>query len=152
MSAFVAFNGFPGQSEQDSIGTLLVKERQAPVAVPARPRHVGAASSHTGRDATRRSGSGVRHAHGPVARSAPVSSPTQGSQPSGTQSPSTGSAAQQPVTAPTAPVDATLPTGSTPSLPTTSVPSLPPVDLTPVTQTASQLPVDTSGVTGVLGQ
>ena len=49
MSAFVAFNGFPGQDVQDPIGTLLLQQRQTPVDVPAKPVHVGvlaATSAH----------------------------------------------------------------------------------------------------------
>ena len=34
MSAFVAFNGFPGQDVESPIGNLVVQERPAPVSVP----------------------------------------------------------------------------------------------------------------------
>jgi len=157
MSAFVAFNGFPGQDVQDPIGTLLLQEKQAPVSVPAKPVHVQVLG-------TTRSGSATaaqRHASGkrlrtPQASTGPVlhtttptpSTPTPGQAPS--------SSGQTPTTAagstPSVPVSTTTPsvpdTGIT--LPAVTLPSLP-APPPPPGGDQQQLPVDTSGVTGLLG-
>src|SRR5213082_3528757 len=73
MSAFVAFNGFPGQDVQDPIGTLLLQQRQTPVDVPAKPVHVGvlaATRNHVG--GARHRATTVRTSRGPQAGTGPV--------------------------------------------------------------------------------
>lgn len=161
MSAFVAFNGFPGQSVQAPIGSLLLGEQHPPtVTVPTKPvRSHGAAAA--GRSSARSGGgtharavkSPVAHA-GPVANRVPAAGLPQPQAP-----PSSAPAQPQQSTAVTTPgtVSDPLPTGTTPSLPSSPVPALPQVSLPPLSSPStppqnSQLPVDTSGVTSLLGQ
>jgi hypothetical protein len=154
MSAFVAFNGFPGQGVQAPIGSLLLGEQHPPtVTVPTKPvrPHGSAAAGRSSAQAGAPRASGharavkppVAHAN-PVVNSAPSGqAPTQTQAPSSAPSPSTSQVTPGTVGDP-------LPATTTPSLPTTGVP-LPQVSLPPPPDT-SQLPVDTSGVTGLLGQ
>src|SRR6266536_5678798 len=86
MSAFVAFNGFPGQDLQSPITPTLLPERQAPVTIPAHPSRAdlqAADPKRTGRssagDSTRRRTS----SNTPAAQSDPLR------QRATTQSPST---------------------------------------------------------------
>jgi hypothetical protein len=164
MSAFVAFNGFPGQSVQAPIGSLLLGEQHPPtVTVPTKPlRSHGSAAS--GRS-TSRAGAhrGVTHARAvssPVAHTGPVVDRVPAGQPAQPQAPASSAPAQpQQSTAVGTPgtVSNPLPTGTAPSLPDTGLPALPQVTLPPLSSpsspppTSSQLPVDTSGATGVLG-
>jgi hypothetical protein len=158
MSAFVAFNGFPGQQVQDPIGTLLLQEGQTRVNVAPKPLRVqveGTTRSPAGGSSNH---AAARHARTPQASTGPIlHSTTPGSStPSQTQTPSspgqtttsvTGSAPSAPIstTAPQLPsTNVTLPTITLPSLPT-SPPPPPPGD------NQQQLPVDTSGITGLLG-
>jgi len=153
MSAFVAFNGFPGQSVQAPIGRLLLGEQHPPtVTVPSKPvrsRAVGA--SHAGaRAGAQRTSGHSRTVKSPVAHANPVVNSAP-SGPAPTQAPSSSAPAQQQSTTQVTPgaVSDPLPTTTAPSLPTTDVP-LPQISLPP--PQTSQLPVDTSGVTGILGQ
>lgn len=140
MSAYVAFNGFPGQDVQDPIGTLLLQERQAPVNVPAVPIdvHVRAA---TRSPVVRHHRAAARRARGPQATGTGevkhrISTPA----PVPASAPATSAPASQPAT-PQLPA-------TTPSVPTISLPK---VQL-PVVQTPDKvaLPVDTSGITNLL--
>jgi len=157
MSAFVAFNGFPGQQVQDPIGSLLIQQKQTSVNVPAKPVHVrvegttrGGAAGKARHTAARRAGA-PRASTGPVVhRNGPGSStPTQ------VQTP--GSSGQNPTSvagsAPAAPVSTTPPslpsTGIT--LPPITLPSLPSSPPPPPGNNQQQLPIDTSGVTSLLG-
>jgi hypothetical protein len=164
MSAFVAFNGFPGQDVQDPIKTLLVNLQQTPVSVKADPvpvstlraRH-GVAAAHA--HARTRTHSRARQ-RSPMAHSSPVTR-RGGITPPSAQTPASS---PQPGALPTPAGEVTppLPAGGTPSVGTPSVgtpsvgmpsPSkveLPPVQL-PSPPNNTQLPVDTSGVTGLLG-
>jgi hypothetical protein len=157
MSAFVAFNGFPGQDVQDPIAPILVHETQAPVSVPAEPargavldaRTGGSSASRTGSSAARRHG-GPRAHTGPVSgprTTAPVQGPSGGGQ-TPLQTPQTGGD----VTSPAGGVTQQLPSG-TPSVPSAQLPSVnvPEVQIPSLPQGDSQLPVDTSGVTKLLG-
>jgi|SRR5690242_20930205 hypothetical protein len=159
MSAFVAFNGFPGQQVQDPIGTLLVPQGQTRVNVAPKPIRVGV----EGKTRTPAAGSarhtGASHAQAPRASTGPVaqrtnpgsSTPTQGQTPTSSgQSPTTSVAGSVPST----PISTTTPsvpsTGVT--LPTVTLPSLPSSPLPPPPGgSTQQLPIDTSGVTGLLG-
>jgi hypothetical protein len=143
MSAFVAFNGFPGQDVGDPIGTLLVPQQQNRVNVPAVPVrvHVQAATrapEYRG-SATARRATGPRASTGPVKQRLTTQAPSVAPSPATT--PATGASPPQP---------------STPQLPATppQVPDgvLPKVSL-PVIQAPAQtqLPaVDTRGVTGLV--
>jgi hypothetical protein len=156
MSAFVAFNGFPGQDVQDPIGTLLLQEKQAPVNVPAKHVHVQVLATRRAASATtahRRASS--KRVQTPRATTGPVvnrTNPTP-STPSPGQAPS--SSGQTPSSAagstPSTPVSTTTPavpdTGIT--LPQVTLPSLP--SSPPPGGSQQQLPIDTSGVTNLLG-
>ena len=150
MSAFVAFNGFPGQDVQDPIGTLLLQERQTPVNVPAEPVHVSVPSARrgpaagSGRRATARQVNAPKASTGPVGDGSPAQTPAQSpstATPGSTSTPGTSVVPQDSL--PSSPTTPQLPQAS---LPQVTVPSLPP----PPTDT-TQLPVDTSGVTSLLG-
>jgi len=153
MSAFVAFNGFPGQDVQDPIGTLLLQQRQTPVDVPAKPVHVGvlaATRNHVG--GARHRATTVRTSRGPQAGTGPVAHRLPSQVPGSTQSPAPAASQDSgtlPVT--TSPVS----TPATPSVPDPSLPQVPGVTLpslpSPPAPGSTQLPVDTSGVTGILG-
>jgi hypothetical protein len=158
MSAFVAFNGFPGQDVQDPIAPILVHETQAPVSVPTEPARAAVLDARTSaRSASSRTGSQSAKRHGgPQAYTGPVSGPGDSAP---VQPPSGGQAPVQ-TPQPTGDVGGTaggatqqLP-GGTPSLPGGGT-QLPAVDVPPVQIPAlpqnSQLPVDTSGVTKLLG-
>jgi hypothetical protein len=144
MSAFVAFNGFPGQDVEGPIGNLVLQERPAPVSIPdvvpvaTRPR------SATTRAAARHR-SLARDAEGPKASTGLIkhraSAPTQ------------APAAQAPGSSQSAlPVQQSapqLPSAAVPSLPGASAPNI----QLPVLQApdASQQPlVDTKAITGLL--
>ena len=145
MSAFVAFNGFPGQDVEDPIGTLLVKEPKAAVKVPAHPVRVEVRGANRSGTESRR-GSGAQRAGGPVAHTGPVSDPTPSREPTATQAP-----AQQPVSAPVDSVTRDLPGNTAPSLPDTNLPAPPQVTLPPISTPSPQdlgLSVDTSGILG----
>jgi hypothetical protein len=152
MSAYVAFNGFPGQDVESPIGNLVLQEQPAPVNVPAQAAQVQV------QGATRTPGTGhhgriaAKRAVGPSATTGPVvkrrlPAATPGSQAPGsatqTAAPATGSAGGQ-----------SLP--ATPQVPTDVLPQLPKVSL-PALQAPSQssLPVDANGVSnavsGLLG-
>jgi hypothetical protein len=153
MSAFVAFNGFPGQDVQDPIAPILVHETQAPVSVPAEPARGAALDARSGgRSAGNARSRGARLHGGPSARTVPVSGP-RSSAPS--ETPSSG---QAPLPAPQGGDPTTLAGGATQQLPggTPSVPSAPVPSVTvPEVQIPSlpqdTLPIDTSGVTNLLG-
>jgi hypothetical protein len=149
----VAFNGFPGQDVQSPIGTLLVQQKQATVRVPAKPARVAAAHrGPTAASAAHRRRASLQRSHRPLASTGPLAhrAPTQ--QPgSGTTSPgATQNAASVVQAAPSTPIDTTAPSLPNPgvSIPQVTVPSLP---SPPPPPSESQLPVDTSGVTGILG-
>jgi hypothetical protein len=158
MSAFVAFNGFPGQDVQDPIGTLLVPQRQTAVSVPAKPVHVHVLATRRGAPAAATSRhAAARHLRSPRASTRPVTdrgtgqstTPSQAGQtPSSTQSPTSSSVVPS---TPSTPISTTAPsvpdTGVT--LPPITVPSLP--SPPPPPSGNPQLPVDTSGITGILG-
>ena len=151
MSAFVAFNGFPGQDVEDPIGSLLLQERQATVTVPAHPvkAHVLASKRATAAAGHR---AAARRLPSPIAGTNPVRQRAGLGQPGRT--PSSG---PQPAGAPTpaSSITPALPGGTgTPSLPDTTLPSGPSVtvpQVSPPPPQSTQLPVDTSGVTGILG-
>jgi hypothetical protein len=153
MSAFVAFNGFPGQDVQDPIGTLLLQQRQTPVDVPAKPVHVGVLAATRNRvGGARHQATTVRTSRGPRADTGPVAHRLPSQVPGSTQSPAPAASQDSgtlPVT--TSPVS----TPTTPSVPDPSLPQVPGVTLpslpSPPPPGSSQLPVDTSGITGVLG-
>lgn len=160
MSAFVAFNGFPGQDVQDPIAPILVHETQAPVSVPAEPARGAVLDARTGGSSASRTGSSAARRHGgPRAHTSPVSgprttAPVQG--PSGGQTP-LQTPLQTPqtggdVTSPAGGVTQQLPSG-TPPVPSAQLPSVnvPEVQIPSLPQGDSQLPVDTSGVTKLLG-
>jgi hypothetical protein len=155
MSAFVAFNGFPGQDVQDPIGTLLVQEKHASVRVPAKPVHVQVAASRrgpTGTAAARHRRDALKRTQGPNANTGPLAHRTPSGAPgsSQTQTPSaTQNATSLAPTSPTTPIGTTTPSVPDPGV---SVPpiTLPSVTLPPPPSGNSQLP-DTSGVTGIIG-
>jgi len=156
MSAFVAFNGFPGQDVQDPIGTLLLQEKQAPVSVPAKPVHVQVLGTTRSASATTTD----RHAsskrlHTPRANTGPVvnrTSPTTPTAPSPGQTPTPSGQSPTSVagSTPSVPLSTTTPsapdTGIT--LPPITLPSLPPP---PPPGGNQQQPIDTSGITSLLG-
>jgi hypothetical protein len=154
MSAFVAFNGFPGQGVQAPIGSLLLGEQHPPtVTVPTKPvrPHGSAAGRSSANAGEQRSSGHARAVKSPVAHANPVvNSAPSGQAPTQTQAPSSPAPQQSTSQVTPGTVSDPLPATTTPSLPTTAVP-LPQVSLPPPPDT-SQLPVDTSGVTGVLGQ
>jgi len=161
MSAFVAFNGFPGQDVQAPIGSLLLGEQHPPtVTVPAKPprSHGGAAGARSrAASRARHAGTHARAVRSPLAHAGPVTDRVPAGQPAQPQTPTSSAPAQpQQSTAPVSPTSVAnpLPTGTTPSLPDTGVPvpqvTLPPLS-SPTPPQNTQLPVDTSGVTGVLG-
>jgi len=155
MSAFVAFNGFPGQDVQDPIGTLLLQQRQTPVDVPAKPVHVGVLSATRNAVGARQRATTVRTSRGPRADTGPVAHRLPSQVPGSTQSPAPAAsqdsgtlpATTSPVSTPTAP---SVPDPSLPQVPGVTLPSLPPPP-SPPPPGGSQLPVDTSGITGILG-
>lgn len=154
MSAFVAFNGFPGQSVEDPIGTLLLQEPQAQVSVPVKPTHVKVLATRKGTGAaTRHRREAARNSRAPKASTGPVvhRTPT-GQTPTRTQAPAS---APSQGTAPAVPTTPTIVPGTAPALPDTGLP-LPPVTVPtlpspPPPNGSSQLPVDTSGITSLLG-
>jgi hypothetical protein len=155
MSAFVAFNGFPGQDVQDPIKTLLVNLQQTPVSVKADPvpvstlraRH-GVAAAHA---RTRTRTHSRAHQRSPMAHGSPVTR-RGGITPPSAQTPAS-SPQQAALPTPAGEVTTPLPAGGTP--PSVGVPSPPKVELPPVQlpspSNTTQLPVDTSGITGLLG-
>ena len=150
MSAFVAFNGFPGQDVQDPIAPILVHETQAPVSVPTEPARGAALTSHTaGGSAARAKSRGARLHGGPSARTVPVSGPRNSAPaqpPSGGQgqvpTPQTGGDLTKTAGGVTQPR-----TGSTPSVPGTQLPSVSVPEVQVPSLPQNTLPVDTSGVT-----
>jgi hypothetical protein len=152
MSAFVAFNGFPGQDVQDPIGTLLLQQRQTAVNVPAKPVHVSVLAATRRNAAVARHRASVRNSQGPRAGTGPVTHRLPSQVPGSTQSPAPASsqnagtlpATTSPISTPTTP---SVPDPTLPQLPGVTLPSLPP----PPPPGSTQLPVDTSGVTGILG-
>jgi hypothetical protein len=153
MSAFVAFNGFPGQDVQDPIGTLLLQERQTPVNVPAKPVHVSVQAARAASAAGSGGRTAARHVRAPKVSTGPVLTERTPAQ-TPTQSPATapGSTSSQGTTLvpqETSPIT----TPSTPQLPDTALPQVPSVTVPPLPPPPgdTQLPVDTSGVTGLLG-
>jgi hypothetical protein len=159
MSAFVAFNGFPGQGVQDPIAPILVHETQAPVSVPTEPARGAVLDARThGGSSSRVDSHSARLHGGPRAHTGPLSAPDSGTPvqtPSGgqTQVPPPQSGGDLNSTAGGATQQ--LPSGTTPSLPggNTQVPqvTLPEVQIPSLPQGDSQLPIDTSGVTKLLG-
>ena len=156
MSAFVAFNGFPGQDVRDPIGTLLLQEKQAAVSVPAKPVRVRVlATSKAPAAATSHRRAALRRAVAPRASTGPVEQRTPSTQAptSSPQAPSSAGTTQTapPVSQPKAPVD----TGSAPTLPDTGLPippiTLPSLPTPPPPSGDSKLPIDTSGITDLLG-
>lgn len=161
MSAFVAFNGFPGQDVQDPIGTLILQEKQASVSVPAKPMHVQVLA--TTRSASAAAAAAHRHVSAkqlrtPQASTGPVvhrtdPTPTTPTTPPPAQAPSSSVQAPASVagSTPSTPVSNTSPsvpdTGIT--LPTITLPSLPPPP--PPDDDQQKLPIDLSGITGLLG-
>ena len=163
MSAFVAFNGFPGQNVQAPIGSLLLGEQHPQtVTVPTKPvrSHAAASASHAGaRTAAHRASGHARAVKSPLAHANPV----------GTRTPSGQAPTQAPASSvPATPQQSTVPVSSGtvsdplsgsggPALPTTSVPALPPISLPSLGSSSSpppensQVPIDTSGVTSLLG-
>lgn len=138
MSAFVAFNGFPGQAVGDPVGTLLLQERQTHVNVPlvtvpsqtrAGQQTAGAHPRHSAKAERTR----PKASTGPVQKTSTAPS-----------SPAGGSAQGSAPARQTAPQ---LPTG-TPQVPDAQLPKLPDVELPAVQAPSSSQPVlDTSGVT-----
>jgi hypothetical protein len=157
MSAFVAFNGFPGQDVQDPIGTLLVQEKQASVKVPAKPVHVHVAASRRGpatTAATRHRRDALKHTSAPRANTGPLAhrAPTQTPSGSQTQTPGpTQNATSVAPTTPTTPIGTTTPSVPDPgvSVPPITLPSLP--SPPPPPSGNGQLPVDPNSVTGIIG-
>jgi hypothetical protein len=155
MSAFVAFNGFPGQSVQDPIGTLLLQEPQAQVSVPVKPVHVNVLATRRGSRAAARHREGVRNSRAPKASTGPVAHRTPTQTPTRTQAPQAPASSQGtvPVTETTPPIvpgtEPTLPDTGLPALPGVTVPTVPPPP--PPSGGSQQLPIDTSGVTSILG-
>lgn len=163
MSAFVAFNGFPGEDVQAPIHTLLVQQRQTSVPVHAKPVRVDvrAATRHPAITSGSSHHAAARHAGGPTASTDPVvqhTAPQATPPPAQSPAPPSGSgggSATTPVaqstpladpdTAPTVPS-----TTTTPKLPIT-LPSLTPSSPPPQQSGSSVLPVDTSGITDLLG-
>jgi hypothetical protein len=148
MSAYVAFNGFPGQDVQDPIGKLLVQERQTPVSVPAAPVRVSVRAatrtpSRAHHDAKAERALGPKASTGPVKDRLPSDAPASSPPPAGAGSGQGGSPTPQPTSQ--------LP-GSPPQVNVPGLPQLPAVSLPPVIQSPAQtqLPVDTSGATGTL--
>jgi hypothetical protein len=145
MSAYVAFNGFPGQDVEDPIGSLLLQERQAPVSVPVQPVRVNTtpatvrhASSHR-RHAHAHRALGPRASTGPVKQRLPAQAPASSPPPA-----SSGGAPQDAVQQTTSQLPAT------PKVPSTTD-VLPDINL-PKAQTPAkqQLPIDTSGLTKIV--
>jgi hypothetical protein len=146
MSAFVAFNGFPGQDVETPIGNLVVQERPAPVSVPDVAVVAPARQAATTQAAARHR-MDARGAAGPTAstgliKQRRVSAPT-------TQAP----AAQAPATSSDQSRQALPVQQTTPELPTSQVlPDAPQIQL-PVIQSpaGSQQPlIDTQKVVGLL--
>jgi hypothetical protein len=142
MSAYVAFNGFPGQDVQDPIGSVLLQERQASVDVPSVSIDAPTRSASQTLDGRRHRHAAGQRAGGPKATAdGPVNHRLSTQAPASTQTPATGTN--------------TVQAPSTPQLPATppSVPqvSLPQVEVPGVqTPTQVQLPVDTGGVTNTV--
>jgi hypothetical protein len=149
MSAFVAFNGFPGQDLQSPITPILVHERQAPVTIPAHPSRADrqADPKRTGRSSAGGSTRTRTSSDTPVAQSDPLrqrattQSPTTSAPDSSQQTGSTTSPTSGPVE--TLTTQPSLPSDTVPSAPTVTTPSLPPLD--------TQVPLDTGTLdTGTL--
>jgi hypothetical protein len=155
MSAFVAFNGFPGQQVQDPIGTLLLQEKQTRVNVAPKPIRVQvqATTRSPAAGASRHTGTG--HVQAPRASTGPVVHRTVPGSSTPTQSPSSSGQSPTSVTgsAPSAPINTTTPqvpdTGL--PLPPITLPSLPSSPPPPPGNNQQQLPIDTSGITDLLG-
>jgi hypothetical protein len=150
MSAFVAFNGFPGGDVQAPIQSLLVQERQTPVPVPAKQVKVGVLAAKRAPAASSSHRAAARRSQAPTATTGPVvhrTAPKAAPAPTSSPAPRTGSPTSAPV-AQTTPVTS----DPAPSVPDTTIPApaitLPSVP--PPPQGNSQLPVDTSGITGIL--
>lgn len=159
MSAFVAFNGFPGEDVQAPIQSLLVQQRQTPVPVPAKPVRVGvlAATRHpaAGGGSHRRTGASQR-VGSPTASTGPVVQHTAPNAAPPTQGPAPSSGSGGGSTTPVAQTTPLTGAGGTTPDPSTVLPQLPAVPLPSVTpppppSDTSALPVDTSGITGLLG-
>jgi hypothetical protein len=147
MSAFVAFNGFPGQDVEGPIGNLVLQEQPAPVSVPdPLTLHVRPHASAPGKAAHQRGT--ARDAKGPQASTGLIKhrASTQ------TQAPAVQPPASSESGQPALPVQQgapQLPSASVPSLPGTSMPNI----QLPVLQapTTSQQPlVDTQAITNLL--
>jgi hypothetical protein len=149
MSAFVAFNGFPGQDVQDPIGTLLLQERQTPVNVPAEPVHVSALSARRGSAASSGGRTTARHVQAPKVSTGPVGDRTPAQTPTQNTETAPGSTSTQ--GAGLVPQDSLPSTPTTPQLPQTDLPPLTVPSLPPPPTDTTQLPLDTSGVTNLLG-
>jgi hypothetical protein len=150
MSAYVAFNGFPGQDVQDPIGNLLVQERQTPVSVPAEPARVSVRAA-TRTPSRAHHGAKAERALGPKASTGPVTHRLPSDAPAGQPDPAGAGSGSGQAPSPTQQPTAQLP-GSPPQVTVPPVPQLPAVSLPPVIQAPSQtpLPLDTSGAGGTL--
>jgi hypothetical protein len=145
MSAYVAFNGFPGQGAENPIGNLVLQEQPAPVSIDAKPAKVHvrattrtpAAVSHRRVEAQRSTGPSATT--GPVVKQRESTPAPTSSAPSSTSQTSSA----------TAPVSQNLPAPKLPSV----LPQLPQVNLPPVQiQVPSQPTLDTSGVTNTVSK
>jgi hypothetical protein len=141
MSAYVAFNGFPGQDVGDPIGTLVVPQQQTRVNVPAVPVQVHAQAATRAPAGQRRSAT-ARRAIRPRATTGPVKHRSTTQAPSVAPAPATTPATgASPVPASTPQLPATPPQVPTSVLPKVS---LPVIQAPSQTQTPA---VDTGGVT-----
>jgi hypothetical protein len=132
MSAFVAFNGFPGQDLQSPITPILVHERQAPLTIPAHPSRADRQTADQKRTGRSSAGGSTRRrtsSDTPVAQSDPLrqrattQSPTTSAPDSSQQTGSTNTPTSGPVE--TLTTQPSLPSDTVPSAPTVSTPSLP---------------------------
>ncbi len=156
MSAFVAFNGFPGEDVQAPIQTLLVQERQTQVPVPAKPVHAGVLAAKRSAAPADTHRVAAKHASSPTASTGPVVHRTgpNATQPAPAPTAPSGSGGGGTATpvAQTTPLGSPSPTGTDPQLPPITLPSiLPPPPPQPPPPGSSQLPIDTSSITGLLG-
>jgi hypothetical protein len=142
MSAYVAFNGFPGQDVENPIGKLVLQEQPAPVSVPAQPVQVHVRGATRGPSSAHHHGVGAKRAVGPTASTGPVVKRRLSSGAPSSQAPASGSV-QAP---PPDPVGRSLP--APPQVPTGVLPQLPNVSLPAIEAPGeSSPPVDTSGLT-----
>jgi hypothetical protein len=148
MSAFVAFNGFPGQDVRDPIGTLLLQQRQTPVNVPAEPVGVNAPAGKQGA-AAGGGGTTASQVHGPNASTGPVGDRSPAQTPAQDPTAAPGSTSTQGTSL--VPQDTLPSTPTTPQIPQTDLPPLTVPSLPPPPTDSPQLPLDTSGVTSLLG-